>query len=98
MRPLAFFVCGLVAVSFYFQNVVGPIAQTKLYTLIISMKQKSPELDIPEGVFYSEIPDYNLKIAKKNRKTGMMYDVLIYNLKDGLRTHILFMQIPDGWK
>lgn len=24
MRPLAFFVCGLVAVSFYFQNVVGP--------------------------------------------------------------------------
>lgn len=41
------------------------------------MKQKSPELDIPEGVFYSEIPDYNLKIAKKNRKTGMMYDVLI---------------------
>ena len=91
MRPLAFFVCGLVAVSFYFQNVVGPIAQTKLYTLIISMKQKSPELDIPEGVFYSEIPDYNLKIAKKNRKTGMMYDVLIYNLKDGFENaHIIY--------
>ena len=91
MRPLAFFVCGLVAVSFYFQNVVGPIAQTKLYTLIISMKQKSPELDIPEGVFYSEIPDYNLKIAKKNRKTGMMYDVMIYNLKDGFENaHIIY--------
>lgn len=59
MRPLAFFVCGLVGVSFYFQNVVGPIAQAKLGTLILSMKQKSPELDIPEGVFYSEIKDYN---------------------------------------
>lgn len=70
-------------VSFYFQNVVGPIAQAKLGTLILSMKQKSPELDIPEGVFYSEIPDYNLKIAKKNRKTGMLYDVLIYDLKEG---------------
>ena len=62
---------------------VGPIAQAKLGTLILSMKQKSPELDIPEGVFYSEIPDYNLKIAKKNRKTGMLYDVLIYDLKEG---------------
>lgn len=83
MRPLMFFVCGIVGVSFYFQNVVGPIAQAKLGTLIISMKQKSPELDIPEGVFYTEITDYNLKVAKKDRKTGMLYDVLIYNLKDG---------------
>ena len=83
MRPLVFFVCGLVGISFYFQNVVGPIAQAKQGTLFLSMKQKSPELDIPEGVFYSEIPDYNLKIAKKNRKTGMLYDVLIYDLKEG---------------
>lgn len=83
MRPLIFFVIGLVGVSFYFQNVIGPIAQAKLGTLLISMKQKSPELDIPESVFYSEIPNYNLKIAKKNRKTGMLYDVLIYDLKEG---------------
>ena len=40
MRPLVFFVCGLVGISFYFQNVVGPIAQAKLGTLILSMKQK----------------------------------------------------------
>lgn len=91
MRPLIFFVCGLVAVSFYFQNVVAPDAQAKLGTLVVSLKQKSPELDIPEGVFYSEIPDYNLKIAKKNRDSGMMYDVLIYNLKDGFENaHIIY--------
>ena len=91
MRPLAIFVCGLVGVSFYFQNVVGPIAQAKLGTLILSMKQKSPEVDIPEGVFYSEIPDYNLKIARKDRKTGMLYDVLIYNLRDGFENaHIIY--------
>lgn len=91
MRPLIIFVCGLVGVSFYFQNVVGPIAQTKLGTLLYSMRQKSPELDIPEGVFYSEIPDYNLKVAKKDRKTGMLYDVLIYNMKDGFENaHIIY--------
>lgn len=91
MRPLFFFVCLLVGISFYFQNVVGPIAQTKLGTLLLSMKQKSPELDIPEGVFYSDIPDYNLKVARKDRETGMLYDVLIYNLKDGFENaHIIY--------
>lgn len=91
MRPLVFFVCGLVAISFYFQNVVGPIAQANLGTLIISMKQKSPELDIPEGVFYTTITDYNLKVEKKDRRTGMLYDVLIYNMKDGFENaHIIY--------
>ena len=91
MRPLIVFIIFICGVSFYFQNVIGPKAQTKLWTLLISMKQKSPELDIPEGVFYSEIPDYNLKIAKKDRKTGMLYDVLIYNLKDGFENaHIIY--------
>lgn len=91
MRPLIFFVCGLVAVSFYFQNVISPEAQAKFGMIFVSLKQKSPELDIPEGVFYSEIPDYNLKIAKKNRDSGMMYDVLIYNMKDGFENaHIIY--------
>lgn len=47
------------------------------------MKQKSPELDIPEGVFYDEIEGYNLYVKKKNRDTGMLYDVLIYNFEKG---------------
>lgn len=91
MRPLIILVCIICGISFYFQNVIGPIAQGKLGTLLISMKQKSPELDIPEGVFYSEIPDYNLKVGKKDRKTGMLYDVLIYNFKDGAENaHIIY--------
>ena len=47
------------------------------------MKQKSPELDIPEGVFYSEIEGYNLYVKHKNRDTGVLYDVLIYNFDKG---------------
>lgn len=91
MRPLIVFVCLLVGISFYFQNVIGPIAQVKLGTLLISMKQKSPEVDIPEGVFYSEIPGYNLKVDHKDRKTGMLYDVLIYNLADGFEnTRVIY--------
>lgn len=83
MRPLIIFITFICCVSFYFQNVIGPIAETKLWTLLLSMKQKSPEVDIPEGVFYDEIDGYNLYVKHKNRKTGMLYDVLIYNFEKG---------------
>ncbi len=83
MRPLivmSVLVCGL---SFYFQNVIGPKAQTKLWTLLISMRQKSPELDIPEKTFYDQIDGYNLYVERKDRNTGMLYNVMIYNFANG---------------
>lgn len=83
MRPLIVLVCFICCISFYFQNVIGPQAQAKLGTLLISMKQKSPEVDIPEGVFYDEISGYNLKVQRKDRKTGMLYDVMIYDFSNG---------------
>ncbi|MBQ8224670.1 MAG: LptF/LptG family permease [Bacteroides sp.] len=83
MRPLIIFITFVSCVSFYFQDVIGPKAQTKLWVLMWSIKQKSPELDIPEGVFYDEISGYNLYVKHKDRKTGMLYDVLIYNFEKG---------------
>lgn len=83
MMPVIFFTIFLGLTSFYFQNITAPKAQVKLWTLLISMKQKSPELDIPEGVFYDEIEGYNLYVKSKNRKTGVLYDVMIYSFADG---------------
>lgn len=55
MSPLIVLM-GIIAVgAFFFQNNVLPIAQTKMYTLLFSVRQKSPELEIPEGVFYDQI-------------------------------------------
>lgn len=48
MQPVILFCVLLGLTSFFFQNVVGPKAQKELWTLIVSMKQKSPEVDIPE--------------------------------------------------
>ncbi len=66
--------------SFYFQNNIGPMANMKLAQLLISMKQKSPELEIPEGVFYDGIPNTNLYVQKKNMKTGKLYGIMIYRM------------------
>ena len=67
-------------VSFYFQNVVGPQANQSFYQLLLSMKQKSPELEIPEGRFYDGIPGSNIYVQKKDMKTGMLYGIMIYRL------------------
>ena len=83
MRPLIVFCVGLGVVSFYFQNVTVPHANLQLQTLLISMKQKSPELEIPEGAFYDGIDNYNLYVKKKNNETGMLYGVVIYNMSNG---------------
>jgi lipopolysaccharide export system permease protein len=91
MAPLIVTVAFVCGISFYFQNVISPEAQKQLGTLIISMKQKSPELDIPEGMFYSEIDGYNLKVKKKNKQNGMLYDVLIYDYSGGFdNTRIIY--------
>ena len=66
--------------SFYFQNEVGPNAYLKISQLLISMKQKSPELEIPEGVFYDGIPNSNIYVQKKNLQTGKLYGIMIYRM------------------
>ena len=79
-----FIVASLVCVvSFVFQDKVQPRATKQLATLLWSMRQKSPELDIPEGIFYSEIPGYSIFVQKKDAKTGMLHGVMIYSLTDG---------------
>ena len=70
----------MAGVSFYFQNVVGPQANQDFYRLLLGMKQKSPEADIPEGVFYDGIPSTNIYVQKKDMNTGMLYGIMIYRM------------------
>ena len=87
---LIFFVIVLAGVSLYFQDVVGPEAQKNLLQLRYSMAQKSPELEIPEGVFYDGIDGINLYVKQKDEATGMLHDVVIYNMRDGVdNVHII---------
>lgn len=83
MRPLIVFI-GLVAIgAFFFQNYVLPVAQAKMWTLLYSVRQKSPELEIPEGVFYDQIPGYNFYVEEKDRESGTLYDMMIYDVSRG---------------
>ena len=83
MRPLIITI-GIISIgAFFFQNNAMPVVQVKLYSLLYSMRQKSPELDIPEGVFYGEIPGYNVYVKEKDNKTGLLKDIMIYDYSEG---------------
>lgn len=80
MKPLMVFITLVAIGAFFFQNDVLPRAQVKMWTLLFSMRQKSPTLDIPEGAIYSQIPGYNLYVKHKNPQNGMLYNLLIYDV------------------
>lgn len=77
--------------SFYFQNVVGPEANKKFYQLLLSMKQTSPELEIPEGSFYDGIPDRNIYVKKKDVQSGRLYDIMIYSRSGGYEDQAIIL-------
>lgn len=79
-RSLIVISVAIFFVSLYFQNTIGPDANRKLGTLLMSMKQKSPELEIPEGVFYDGIPNSNIYVQRKDLNTGKLYGIMIYRM------------------
>ena len=83
LQPVCLFALLVCVGSFYFQNKVAPEATKQLASLVWSMKQKSPELEIPEGIFYNEIPGYNLFVEHKDTETGLLYGVMIHSTKGG---------------
>ena len=91
MRGLIVVSVLVACVSFVFQNNVAPQAQLKLAQLMLSMKQKSPELEIPEGVFYDGIPQTNIYVGKKDLRTGMLYHIMIYRMTDSYEDQAIIL-------
>ncbi|MDO9153449.1 MAG: LptF/LptG family permease [Paludibacter sp.] len=81
IRPLVILISIISIGAFYFSNIVLPISQKKLWTLIFSLKQKSPELDIPVGEFYTGINGVNLYV--RDKENHLLKDLMIYDFSNG---------------
>ena len=90
-RSLIVIAIVMAGISFFFQNVIGPKANQSFYQLLLSMKQKSPELEIPEGIFYSGIPGSNIYVQKKDLNTGMLYGIMIYRMTDSYEDQAIIL-------
>ncbi|MDR2497823.1 MAG: LptF/LptG family permease [Tannerellaceae bacterium] len=91
MRPLIVLMSLVSVGSFFFQDAVMPVSQVKLWSLMMSMRMKSPELDIPEKTFFNEIQGYNLYVREKNPQTGLLKDLMIYDNSAGFNNVMVIL-------
>ena len=82
MQPFIVLLAFVAVGAFFFQNNIIPLSQVKMYTLLSSVRDKSPELEIPESTFYSQISGFNVYVKKKDHD-GLLHHLMIYDYSDG---------------
>lgn len=114
MRPV-FLVCILLGgVAFAFSNYVIPVANLKSRTLLTDIVYAKPAFDLKEGVFYDKIPDFAIKIGKKEANDSVVSDIIIYEQKNPLQDNFIIARsgvmrvtenkrflefnLKDGWR
>lgn len=83
MKPLVVIAVIVTGLAFYFSNSIIPKTNLKFSTLLYSVKQQKPELIVQAGVFTNEMDGYSIKVGRKDSKTKMLYDVMIYDHTKG---------------
>ncbi|MBR2493331.1 MAG: LptF/LptG family permease, partial [Paludibacteraceae bacterium] len=81
MKSLIILIAMVSIGSFYFANHILPKTQVRMWGLLFSIREASPELDIPQGAFYSGITGRNIHVETK--RNGFLYDVVIYDYSNG---------------
>ncbi|HEX2922109.1 MAG TPA: LptF/LptG family permease [Bacteroidales bacterium] len=79
MKPLIFVLAFLSIISFFFSNNVLPYATENAKTLLLDIRKKKPDINIQEGSFYNGVPDYSIKVTRKDPETNKMEDLIIYD-------------------
>lgn len=78
MRPLLFVTLILCGITFIFANYVIPYANLKFLTLYSDIYIKKPAFDLKEGVFFTHIPNYAIKVGKKDPDGKTIHQVVIF--------------------
>jgi lipopolysaccharide export system permease protein len=82
MMPLIILITFVAFGAFFFSNNVMPYTNLKMGSLLYDVRKQRPEVSIKEGVFNDLLEDYVIKVARKNKNTSMLYDIMIYDHTD----------------
>lgn len=92
MRPL-FWVClCLCGITFLFANYVIPYANLKFITLYSDIYVKKPAFDLKEGVFFTHIPNYAIKVGKKDPDGKTIYNVIVYEQNNSIQDNCVIAE------
>ena len=79
MRPLLWVTLLLCGITFMFANYVIPYANLKFLKLYSDIYIKKPAFDLKEGVFFTHIPNYAIKVGKKDPDGKTIHQVVIFD-------------------
>jgi len=82
MLPLIVFIIFVSGAAFFFSNNIMPYTNLKMGSLFYDVRKQRPEVTIKEGVFSDLLEGYVIKVSRKNKKTSMLYDLMIYDHTD----------------
>ncbi|MBR1769868.1 MAG: LptF/LptG family permease [Bacteroidales bacterium] len=82
LSPLIIFSFFMSVLAFFFSNNIMPKAEEELKLMVFEMKSKKPAINIKPNEFYYDIDSYVIRIGERNKKTGLMKDIIIYDHSD----------------
>jgi lipopolysaccharide export system permease protein len=89
MRPLIWVSVGLCFITFLFTNNVIPFAYLKFTTIYNDIYYKKPAFDLKEGVFFTYIPGFAIKVGKKDSDGKTIRNVIIYEQGNSLQDNCI---------
>lgn len=89
MRPLAIVAVILCGITFVIANHIIPVANLKFLTLYNDIYYKKPAFVLKEGIFFTYIPNYAIKVGKKNADGSGIGDILIYDQSNPLQDNLI---------
>ncbi len=91
MRPLFIVVLFIAGIAFAFSNYIIPVANLKARTLLTDIVYAQPAFDLKEGVFYDKIPNFAIKVGKKENDT-IIREVIVYEQGNTLQDNFLIAE------
>jgi len=103
MRPLIGLTILLCGITFLFANYVIPYANLKFTTLYSDIYVKKPAFDLKEGVFFTHIPNYAIKVGKKDSDGRTIHNIIIFEQNNSVQDNCIVaekgvMKISDDEK
>lgn len=89
MRPLVWVAVLFSGITFLFANYVIPYANLQFVTLYNDIYYKKPAFDLKEGVFFTHIPGYAIKVGKKDADGKTIHNVMIYEQTNPLQDNCI---------
>lgn len=95
MRPMLYFIFLLAVFCFAFSNYMLPFINLKAGSLLYDVRSAKQGLNLQEGIFYSGIDGYTIRIGKKDPDGKTIHNILIYDHTEG-RGNIIQNYAEDG--